>query len=85
MEATNEQLLAVLAQRIGEYEVNHQWLNLQLNAVKAQLHAAEVEKVAYATHVTAMQQEREMLVARLAELELPPKASPTKIRRRTLA
>ena len=77
MQATTEQLLAVLAQEIGELKVNQHWLTLQLNAANEQLAASELEREAMTSRVLGMEGERAALVSKLAELEPPPPAGPT--------
>ena len=78
MQATTEQLLAVLAQEVGELKVNQHWLTLQLNAANEQLTATELERSALASQVLNGEAERAGLVTQLAEL-IPPQASgPTK-------
>lgn len=77
MQATTEQLLAALAQEVGELRVNQHWLTLQLNAANEQLAASELERGAMASRVLGMESERNTLVTRLAELEPKQAAGPT--------
>lgn len=78
MQATTEQLLAVLAQEIGELKVNQHWLTLQLKAANEQLAASELDREAMTSRVLGMEGERTALVSKLAELEPPPPAGPTR-------
>jgi hypothetical protein len=83
VEATTEQLLAALAQKLGEQEVNTQWLGLQLTATRAQLAAAELECAGLTSRVLGMEAERGPLVARLQALEPAPAPAQTRRRART--
>lgn len=77
MEATTEQLLATLAQEIGELKVNQHWLGLQLKAATENLAASELERSALTLRTLGLEEERAGLVARLKELEPPPSPAPT--------